>query len=349
MYAMKVSQVFFIFLASGMIFSAAFAEVDVEAGTKIDTEVKIGTEQENDETKSSDNAEIETSTRTETSVKAESTSSTKSDIKTSYSQIMADTKNSLIIQTERHLYKSGDEVQVEGSIWSTLNLDGIDLIRIQVMDNNGTIIYDGKAQISNDGKFNTKFTLPDDAKKGSYTIKTNINTDVNGFETISLDTDANVQTSTRFVVASSSAYVVKAEGQEFAVNIASNSNVDRFEFNQEAKRITFTVEGETGTKGVTEVTIPKAMLSGEMMVLIDGKVASPDDVIVASNTETETTFEINYHHSVHSIDVTGTNVVPEFPTASFIFVAGIAVAVLVATKKYNHDIKVLHRNSTRHF
>jgi len=46
--------------------------------------------------------------------------------------------------------------------------------------------------------------------------------------------------------------------------------------------VVFHVEGETGTRGITQVTVPKAMLSGEMAVMIDGKAVSSDsnDVIV---------------------------------------------------------------------
>ena len=72
--------------------------------------------------------------------------------------------------------------------------------------------------------------------------------------------------------------------------------------------VVFRVEGETGTSGVTQVTIPKAMLSGEMTVMIDGQVVSfeSNDVIVVSDTSAETTFEINYAHSEHEMAVTGT-------------------------------------------
>ena len=57
------------------------------------------------------------------------------------------------------------------------------------------------------------------------------------------------------------------------------------------------------------------MLRGEkkmmmMMVLIDGEVvaAESNDIIVKSNTETDAMFGINYSHSKHTVEVTGTPV-----------------------------------------
>jgi len=324
-------------LVSGLVFSPAFAEISAEVGTKIGAEVKVGEEKEQGssaaeaETKVGAEAKVEA----EEKVEAEKKQGSSTEVKTSYPKLSVDSKNSLTIQTDRHLYKAGDEVQVEGSIWHNLILQigGVNLVKIQVTDNKGTLVYSDKATVNSDGKFNAKFSLPADAQKGAYMIRTNIETGVYPVDTLTLDAKANLQTDAKVVVASSSAYVVKAEGRDFTLKIASNSDVDNIGFKKEEKKVTFRVEGETGTKGVTQVTIPKAMLSGEMMVTIDGKVAASDDVIVTSNTEAETTLEINYHHSVHTIDVMGTNVVPEFPASVLLIVMAIGlIAIILYTK-----------------
>jgi len=58
--------------------------------------------------------------------------------------------------------------------------------------------------------------------------------------------------------------------------MTSNSNVSNVGLHQEAKRVSLTVECETGTTGAAELTIPKAMLSGEMTVLIDGQLVTAE-------------------------------------------------------------------------
>ena len=119
------------------------------------------------------------------------------------------------------------------------------------------------------------------------------------------------------MIGTSNSFEVQAEGgEQFELEITSNLNVGTVEFRQEEKNVSFTVEGETGTRGAAEVIIPKAMLRGEkkkmmMMMLIDGEVAAAaesNDIIVKSNTETDAMFEINYGHSEHTVEVTGTPV-----------------------------------------
>jgi hypothetical protein len=70
-----------------------------------------------------------------------------------------------------------------------------------------------------------------------------------------------------------------------------------------------------------------------MAVFIDGSLVSNDQVLLKSDTETHTTFEINYSHSIHQIEVTGTNVVPEFPgVITMALVAAIGVSA-IATRR----------------
>jgi hypothetical protein len=309
--------------------SAVALEVDAEVKAKIGSENK---------TSSQDQAVMEE--KTDVSMKVESKNKS---MMSSYQTIALDSKNSFVVNTKQHLYNPGDEVQVEGSIWSNLisQIGGVDSVKIQVVDNKGTIIYDDELQVNDDGRYSASFVLPVDSQKGAYTIKSNIDVSADLFATLTIDAQSNLQTSSKFVVANGEAIVVKAEGRSFDVNIASNSNIDNFEFKQNQKRMTFTVEGESGTQGVTKITIPKAMLSGEISVMIDGKITSPDDAIISSDTEAETTLEINYHHSVHTIDITGTNVVPEFPESLIIvMVVGSAAAAVFSRMRISHIRKI---------
>ena len=174
-------------------------------------------------------------------------------------------------------------------------------------------------------------------KNGEYTIDAKIEVGANLLTALTLKTQANLQSSEKFVVASPNAFAVKAEGKDFDVKIASNSEVSNLQFNEQAKAVSFTVSGETGTNGVTDITIPKSLLSGVMNVMIDGQAMSQDNVIQTVNTQDETTLEINYHHSTHTIEVVDTNAVPEFPTSVIILTIAIMSIFLSSKIKFTRD------------
>lgn len=251
---------------------------------------------------------------------------------TSYPRVEADSDNSFTVHSEYSIYKPGDTVRLEGSMSSEMREETeSDSVSINVMDTSGQIVADSEATVdSSSGQYSAIITLPSSAQEGEYTAESKIEVSASVLGLLSADIEANLESSTQFVVGSSSSFDIQAEGgEQFQIDITSNSNVSNVELNEEARMLSFMVEGETGTTGATEVTIPKAMLSGEMTVLIDGQLVTSEsnDVIVKSETSTDVTFEINYDHSEHTVEVTGTNVVPEFPLAALIMAAAVASVV----------------------
>lgn len=259
--------------------------------------------------------------------------------KTAYSKASADSSNSVIVQTEHHLYKPGDTVKVTGSVSSEMREQTkSDTVNIKLMDTYGAQVTNQQAKVNSNGDYSASLTLPANAGNGSYSTDSKIEVEASILGLLNAQITAKLESSTTFVVASSSSHNVKASsGESFTVDIASNSTVGNAQLNENQKMVGFSVEGQSGTKGVTQVKIPKAMLSGEMTVSIDGKTVASDsnDVIVTSNTSTETTFEINYSHSKHDVFITGTNVVPEFPLALVMMAAGLGsvVAIMTIAKK----------------
>ncbi len=250
--------------------------------------------------------------------------------KTSYEKMSVDSDNTFTVQTERHLYKPGDRVELDGTIWSGLiaAVGGINTVSIQVTDNDNNVVYSGKQDISS-GQYSASFDLPSDAKKGAYTaeIKADVNADV--LNSLTLKMQAGLDSKTKFVVVSQNAWAVKAEGKDFDVDISTNSNVSDLKFDQQAKKLSLTVQGESGTTGVADITIPKSLLSGDLTVMIDGQVVAGNDVIVTSDTQDQTTLEINYHHSSHVMDIVGTSAVPEFPASMIIMTAALSAMIVL--------------------
>jgi hypothetical protein len=119
-------------------------------------------------------------------------------------------------------------------------------------------------------------------------------------------------------------------GESVDVELRSSSTVSNFELDEESKTISFTVDGEDGTEGTTEIAIG-SVLEGPYNVMVDGEATS--DFTVAE-VDGETVLTVSYTHSTHDITVTGTNVVPEFPIGVIGAVAAVIgiIAVMTRTK-----------------
>lgn len=254
----------------------------------------------------------------------------------SYEEVTADVTRPVTVSLESHLYNRGDEIRVKGSVWSEIvrQVDAIDVVMIEVKDGNGNVVAREEATVDSEGRYSKTLSLLESAGSGIYTLESRVELDADALGIVETITSVALRSSIQFVVAEPVEYNVNAENQDFTVLIASNSGISNFEFTQHEKKVSFLAEGNGGTLGVTEITIPKALLSGEMTVLIDQNIARQEDVIVKSNTQDETTFEINYTHSIHRIEVVGTNAVPEFPLAWLAMSAAIgAVTVLTVWKR----------------
>lgn len=250
----------------------------------------------------------------------------------SYEEETADVTKPVTVSLENHLYNRGDEIRVKGSVWVDLvrQVDAIDVVMIEVKDSNGNVVARQDATVDSEGRYSKTLSLLESAGSGIYTLESRVELDADALGIVKTITSVALQSSLQFVVAEPVQYEVSAENQDFTTVIASNSGISNFEFTQHEKKISFLAEGNGGTVGITEITIPKALLSGEMTVLIDQNIARHEDVIVKSDTQDETTFEINYTHSIHRIEVVGTNAIPEFPTAWLAMSAAIG-AVIVFT------------------
>ena len=256
-----------------------------------------------------------------------------------YDKMSASSDDEFTVQSERHLYKPGDNVTIDGSLWSSLisSLGNVSTVSIQVADNDGNIVYSGNGTIDANGDYSAAFVLPSDAKNGAYTVNVNANVSADVLGTLSLKAKSDLSSSTKIVVVNPNAIKVHAEGKDFDVEVASNSTVvANPTFDEQNKKLSFTVQGDAGTKGVTQITIPKSLLNGDLTVMIDGNAMAQTDVVKTVDTDTETTLELNYHHSTHQIDIVGTNAIPEFSTvASLVLVVSlVSVIVLSQTRRF---------------
>lgn len=261
----------------------------------------------------------------------------------SYAEANADIVRPVTINAENHLYYPGERVDVSGSVWSDIidSVQALNVINTEIKDGKGNVVAVADAELDREtGRYASTLRIPDNARGGTYTLESHIELEADALGIMEAITSATLQASLPIVVAEPRSHLVIVDNQTFAVTFASNSALDGFEFKQKDKAVSIFAEGSTGTTGVLEITIPKALLSGEMAVLIDDSLASEDQVLLKADTESQTTFEINYGHSIHQIEVTGTNVVPEFPPAVMLtIIASTVGGIAAATRKMRGTAK----------
>ncbi len=124
-------------------------------------------------------------------------------------------------------------------------------------------------------------------------------------------------------------YTVTAKGEDYELKVATNSSITRFEFDEEEKRLSISLDGKDGTEGETYLDIG-TILEGDYIVRIDGEVIEDNDdsvMIIDDQTTNKTFISIVYTHSEPDITIIGTNVVPEFPGSAVFIAALVALAV----------------------
>ena len=129
-------------------------------------------------------------------------------------------------------------------------------------------------------------------------------------------------------------------GVTYHVDVVSNSTVSDFYFNpDEGPFIKFNVLGESGTVGFCRVTISKDFLWVE-----DGWTVYVGDELVDYTIipdENYTYIYFTYNHSTKTVEIQGTNVIPEFPSAIILPLLMVLTLIAVILAKR----KTLQRNS----
>jgi parallel beta-helix repeat protein len=116
-------------------------------------------------------------------------------------------------------------------------------------------------------------------------------------------------------------------GTIYHVVLTSNSTVSTFKFNEPQKQISFNVTGPINTAGYCNITIPKALLSGNpWIIFMDGEQITN---YAQTQNETHTTLHLIYTHSTKTVLIQGTSVIPEFPPTMLLPL--LMVATLIAT------------------
>jgi parallel beta-helix repeat protein len=131
----------------------------------------------------------------------------------------------------------------------------------------------------------------------------------------------------------------------YQVDVISNSSVSDFNFsliNATHAILSFNISGEIETQGFCRIRIPKILVNGSYMVKFNGEVITnltyPKVSELKCSNETYEYFYVNYTHSEHRIEISGTTAIPEFPLICILplFMLTTLIVVVKVYKRKTH-------------
>lgn len=128
------------------------------------------------------------------------------------------------------------------------------------------------------------------------------------------------------------------ETNDQEIDFISNSSITSFSFstvNYPLGTLAFTVAGPNGTQGFCRLCIPNALINGSYTITFDGQtIIEPQFRTLPGSNENYTHIYINYPHSQHTVEISGSTTIPEFPSFTFltVFMLAILLAAMVCAR-----------------
>lgn len=118
------------------------------------------------------------------------------------------------------------------------------------------------------------------------------------------------------------------------VEVYSNSSISEFQFNATDKKLSFNVTGQAGTRGFCNVTIPANLLWGDFSLFINNVPLIESINYTKTYNGTHHIFHITYTYSEQTIEIVGTEVIPEFSSTIILqLLIILSIMAVIFTKK----------------
>ena len=120
---------------------------------------------------------------------------------------------------------------------------------------------------------------------------------------------------------------------EYIIPITTNSIISNFIFDQPNKQISYTIKGEKGTIGYCNIIIPKKLLKAEPL---SAWVITLDDTPIPysiTDNATHTFISFQFLHSIHTVKIIGTEVIPEFPSTITLLLMLMGISIIAIVKR----------------
>ncbi len=115
----------------------------------------------------------------------------------------------------------------------------------------------------------------------------------------------------------------------------TNSSITNLVIDQNERSIKFTVTGLNETRGFCNATIPKNLLDGTPIILVDGNQV---DVELREDSSNYYAY-FTYNHSSHDVEIYGSNTIPELHHVTITFSIAALTLCLLMRKHFTKKSK----------
>jgi hypothetical protein len=154
-------------------------------------------------------------------------------------------------------------------------------------------------------------------------------------QTLSVESGSVVHLGDIFLAtAPPSSITVSFQGADHAAVVNANAaSTTNLYFDADRRLLNFTLSGTDGTIGSFVVVMPKSLLDGAPVVLVDN---AP---VASTFTENETHYFIRFDYalSTHAVAVGGSNTIPEFPFPSVSLVLAVSTLATMLLRRRRED------------
>jgi hypothetical protein len=233
----------------------------------------------------------------------------------------------VVSRTEQRAYAAGSTVSFDGAV-SRDTVGDLREVVVEIIDSTNKSLLRKDVQVGSDSKFGSEMRLPESAGRGEYKLCVKPKEGLFG-RIIPGGPDSYCSPSV--FVEQRRSFPILANGESFSVDIISNSQVSGVQFSGEQRRLALTVEGSTGTTGIVNIELSKRMLGGEYIIQIDGQPVTDSNRTIIKDKGDNVMVEVNYTHSVHTIEILGATAIPEYPSSVVIFAIAITAVIALLT------------------
>lgn len=126
---------------------------------------------------------------------------------------------------------------------------------------------------------------------------------------------------------------VTVDENTYLISTFSNSTVSDLTFSQAEAKLSFAVDGLSGTTGFCDITIPSELMSGTFSLYKDDVPLVEILDYIQTFNGTHYTFSLTYEHSTHTIEIFSTTVIPELTSIALLLTFIIATITIIVVNK----------------